>query len=722
MTTSSVTLFRGIPKDHRVHESMDASVTVASARAWHMPESIFQPIWDMGITGKGVTIAINDTGVNPHAILPKPRESRNFSDSSGGGNIDRNGHGCIAPDDMIYTSNCGLQEIETFFDRMDGVAHFLEDGAIIKDVSRYNINTMSLDTTNETPQAVRRQVTHVHKIPFKGDLIKVAVAGAELSLTPWHPVYVLTSSRGKKKSIVQKRADELVLNDKICTIPKNDVNISDQELTIPVASKWRCDNCDRESYKAVKRCKTCYRNNSYSFSKMVQYTLDADLAFMAGLVISDGHLTITNKYVEFHSKDETLIGVFEALCVKLFDKSPMPRSVKNNCYRSKLAHQYAWKVFQNIGITKGNKSLTCDFPELIAKSPRHVIEAFIAGVIEGDGCVSDDRTKIITASDTFADKTVLLLRSLGVRASKSLCESDNDYGHSRTWHVRVGAWTSMENFLRVKKQRAKETYGRYCTQIIAICKEAYNGFMYDFTVHGSHNYVANGLVVSNTHCAGSALGRGGLGCAPEAELISTKVLNDSGSGATTWINNGRVWASQAGADIISESIGGPSGGRADTDSIDKAYESGVSLCVAAAGNSSYRGVNSIDYPGRYLSTCCVGSYNETGRISTYSSGGREIDMAAPGENILSANYRGGFNYQSGTSMATPHVAGLMALVMHKRRIIGLPRLRGIDEWRTWWEIAGFMEDMGDPGRDVRFGLGRPLILAMLKWLREPLNV
>ncbi len=80
-----------------------------------------------------------------------------------------------------------------------------------------------------------------------------------------------------------------------------------------------------------------------------------------------------------------------------------------------------------------------------------------------------------------------------------------------------------------------------------------------------------------------------ISVAPKANLIIAKVLGDSGSGSTTGINAGRVWAAKEGADVISESLGDGGGPpiAADLRAYDQAYEAGVSICNAALGNAGY---------------------------------------------------------------------------------------------------------------------------------------
>ena len=217
--------------------------------------------------------------------------------------------------------------------------------------------------------------------------------------------------------------------------------------------------------------------------------------------------------------------------------------------------------------------------------------------------------------------------------------------------------------------------------------------------HGSHTI--------GTNCARD----GRISPAPEADLIVGKVLADNGTGSSASIAAGIRWAVDAGANIISMSLGGNRPYGPTREAIRYANEKGV-VVVAAAGNDGYQGIDTIGYPGRYPETICVGAYRRDGKIASFSSGGREIDLAAPGQDIVSLSHQGsGLARMSGTSMATPYVAALFALVLElilrEGAVWPLPP--------AWWRefIAKHAEDRGAPGKDERFGVGVPRYTAIV---------
>jgi subtilisin family serine protease len=207
-----------------------------------------------------------------------------------------------------------------------------------------------------------------------------------------------------------------------------------------------------------------------------------------------------------------------------------------------------------------------------------------------------------------------------------------------------------------------------------------------------------------THCAGTALGRNGLGVACAADLLVGKVLGDSGGGSSDGIAQAIRWATDEGADVISMSLGGGGFYEPMRKACEYALSYGV-IVVAAAGNSGFNGANSIDYPGKYLETICVGAFRRDRKISTFSSGGRELDIACPGQDIVSCNLRGGYVSNSGTSMATPFAAGLEAIKKEILKREGSKAFLTLDENRAL--LRKYAVDGGAPGRDDSFGVGIP---------------
>ncbi len=129
--------------------------------------------------------------------------------------------------------------------------------------------------------------------------------------------------------------------------------------------------------------------------------------------------------------------------------------------------------------------------------------------------------------------------------------------------------------------------------------------------------------------------------------------------------------------------------------MDYALGHGV-VVVAAAGNDGPGGQAS--FPGAFDGAIAVASYDRGGAVSSFSTRGTYVDVAAPGRSILSSLRTGDWGFMSGTSMATPHVAGLAALLMAD------------DPSRTPSQVRQRIEstavDAGASGRDTAYGVGR----------------
>jgi len=224
-----------------------------------------------------------------------------------------------------------------------------------------------------------------------------------------------------------------------------------------------------------------------------------------------------------------------------------------------------------------------------------------------------------------------------------------------------------------------------------------------------------------THCAGTVLCRrdeqgNSIGLAPDAELIVGKVLSNEGSGSSGGIAAGVRWAADQGAHVISMSLGGGGPDTATNQAIDYAFSIGC-IVNAAAGNAGYNGANTIGWPAKHPNCLCCGAYAENGGIANFSSGGRELDWACPGSNVISFSTNGSsFRSMSGTSMATPWGSGLLACLVELRMRQGLPSFTSAQQVRDYF--AKVLKDAGAPGFDVRFGFGVPdgnfLVEAILK--------
>ncbi|MCB9678479.1 MAG: S8 family serine peptidase [Alphaproteobacteria bacterium] len=214
--------------------------------------------------------------------------------------------------------------------------------------------------------------------------------------------------------------------------------------------------------------------------------------------------------------------------------------------------------------------------------------------------------------------------------------------------------------------------------------------------HGTH--------VAGTIAQATNNGRGVAGVASDVSILPVRVLGDNGSGSSFWVAQGIVYAVDNGADVINLSLGSAWGSSAEQQAVEYARQHGV-VVVAASGNEA-RG--SVGYPAAYDWVIAVGAVDARSAVAPYSNGGSALDVVAPGgdtardddgdgyaDGILQETIdgAGGTTYQffQGTSMATPHVSGIAALLLaagaEPQDVKGLLATTAVDlesdGWDTW---------------------------------------
>jgi subtilisin len=205
-----------------------------------------------------------------------------------------------------------------------------------------------------------------------------------------------------------------------------------------------------------------------------------------------------------------------------------------------------------------------------------------------------------------------------------------------------------------------------------------------------------------THCAGTIgaclNGQGVVGVAPAAYLYAVKVLSAAGSGNWSWLIAGLDWCIANGIHIASMSLGAETAPTAVQTMCDLAFNRGV-LLVAAAGNSG----GPVAAPGRYGSVIAVAAIDSANVIAPFSCRGPEIELCAPGVDVLSTIPNNGYGRMSGTSMACPHVSGAAALAWGAHRFPPAGMACNVAIRRL---LAATADNLGIPGRDHLFGFGR----------------
>jgi subtilisin family serine protease len=180
------------------------------------------------------------------------------------------------------------------------------------------------------------------------------------------------------------------------------------------------------------------------------------------------------------------------------------------------------------------------------------------------------------------------------------------------------------------------------------------------------------------------------------KILSLKVLGHSGMGSNEAVAEAVRFATEAKVDIVCMSLGSNKPDARLHDALKAAHSSGI-VVVCAAGNDG----GAVNYPAAFQETIAVGAVDKNRNACEFSSRGKEIAVAAPGQDITSTWLADGYATVSGTSMAAPFVAGVLALYVSSQKSEG----NKIDHAAVLKALSDTCRDTGEPGRDPIYGWG-----------------
>lgn len=242
-----------------------------------------------------------------------------------------------------------------------------------------------------------------------------------------------------------------------------------------------------------------------------------------------------------------------------------------------------------------------------------------------------------------------------------------------------------------------------------------NGYVDD--VHGWNFYDNNSSTVDvhshGTHVAGTvaAAGNNGVGVAGvayRAKIMALQACNAEGKCSTSATAAAINYAVNMGAKVTNNSYGGPGSSSLQRDAIKYAHANNVAT-IAATGNDSEDVIQAMHYPSNDENVIAVSASTHTNALASFSNFGAKVDVVAPGNLILSlgttgvssyvcpAYFTSLYCYKSGTSMASPHVAGIVALMYSRNPSLTVDQIRQI--------LRSTATDLGTAGFDTTFGYG-----------------
>ena len=294
-----------------------------------------------------------------------------------------------------------------------------------------------------------------------------------------------------------------------------------------------------------------------------------------------------------------------------------------------------------------------------------------------------DRISAQTARETVSDTDI-------GRVDVAILDTGIDYTHNDIETVSWGA-----NF-----SKGVEQYGRSTA-----------------LDNNGHGTAVSGVVGAADDTSGV------VGVSPGVDMYAIKVMNENGAGRLSWVLNGidvalkgadRELGTEDDAEVLSLSLGTKTGDESLQQAVNAASDHAV--VVAAAGNSGDgdASTDEVEYPGRYNGAIAVAATNRMDETWLYSAEGDAVELAAPGVAVTTTNRGGGTTTVSGTSIATPHVAGTAALVIADDYSDGVRDLSP-DGVRT--QLQNSALDIEVDGVDKKSGHG--LVIATQALENEP---
>jgi type VII secretion-associated serine protease mycosin len=317
----------------------------------------------------------------------------------------------------------------------------------------------------------------------------------------------------------------------------------------------------------------------------------------------------------------------------------------------------------------------------------HVVRGLDAAVAAMDNRLGRDTTQVLT---TEQDEKVHLLTTNDALRPQQWAFTAVDF--ESAWKVSTGSGVTVAvvdtGVLGTHEDLAGSVLNGIDLAGDATQKDPAGTGKVDPAGHGTH--VAGIIAAHPNNKVGIA------GAAPGVKILPVRVLDASGSGNSSDVAQGIIWAADNGAKVINLSLGGgPSPGM----QIAMQYARSKQILTFAAAGNSYQDGNTASYPAAYPEAIAVAAIDQNRQHAAFSNTGSYVDIAAPGDLIWSTYGQGHAEYaqMSGTSMATPYATATAALVLGEN-----PNVTASDLAHA---LEATATDLGSPGRDNVFGYG-----------------